>query len=72
MGQDWPANLLPIFDDSPVLVCLDCVSGEVIAWHPGEIEDEESEADWQRSFKREHASPSDCMGEWLENQVFGE
>ncbi|MGE3691834.1 MAG: SMI1/KNR4 family protein [Novosphingobium sp.] len=72
MGQEWPANLLPLFDENPVLVCLDLDSGEVVAWDPEDIEDEESEADWQRSFKREQASLAELMGDWLERPTFGE
>jgi len=72
MGQDWPENLVPLFDDDPALVCLDCGTGEVIGWDPEEIEDEESEADWQRSFKREHASLAELMEHWLAEPTFEE
>lgn len=72
MGQHWPANLLPLFDEEPVLVCLDCDSGAVIAYDPEEIEDWESEEDWQSCFKREYASLADCMDGWLESPVFSE
>jgi len=45
LGQDWPKNLLPLFDENPVLSCIDMDSGEMVAWDPEEIEDEESDED---------------------------
>jgi len=65
LGQDWPNNLLPLFDEDPVLGCIDLDSGEMVAWDPEEIEDEESDEDWQRSFKVEHPSLAMRMSEWL-------
>ena len=64
-GQDWPKNLLPLFDENPVLSCIDLETGEMIAWDPEEIEDEDSDADWQRSFKPEHPSLAALMAQWL-------
>lgn len=64
-GQDWPKNLLPLFDKNPVLICIDMDSGEIVAWDPEEIEDEDSDADWQRSFKVEHPSLTTLMEQWL-------
>ena len=71
-GQDWPKNLLPLFSEDPVLLCLDMDSGGMVAWDPEEIEDEDSEADWQRAFKPEQASLGDLMAEWLDRPTFGE
>ena len=71
-GQDWPKNLLPLFDENPVLSCIDLDSGQVVAWDPEEIEDEDSDEDWQRSFKVEHPSLSVLMAEWLGRPTFGE
>lgn len=65
LGQDWPKNLLPLFDEDPVLGCIDMDSGEMVAWDPEEIEDEESDEDWHRSFKIEHPSLALRMSEWL-------
>jgi hypothetical protein len=65
MGQDWPSNLLPLFEEDPVLLCLDLDGGSVIAWDPEEIEDEESEADWRRSFKPEQPDLASLMDKWL-------
>jgi hypothetical protein len=65
LGQDWPKNLLPFFDENPVLSCIDMDSGEMVAWDPEEIEDEDSDEDWQRSFKVEHPSLAAMLGEWL-------
>jgi hypothetical protein len=65
IGQDWPKNLLPLFDEDPVLGCIDLDSGEMVAWDPEEIEDEDSDEDWQRSFKVEHPSLAMRMSEWL-------
>jgi hypothetical protein len=65
LGQDWPKNLLPLFDENPVLSCIDMDSGEMVAWDPEEIEDEDSDEDWQRSFKVEHPSLAAMLGEWL-------
>ena len=45
LGQDWPKNLLPLFDEDPVLACIDLNTGEMVAWDPEEIEDEDSDAD---------------------------
>ena len=42
---------MPLFVEDPVLCCIDMDSAEMIAWDPEEIEDEESDEDWQRSFK---------------------
>jgi hypothetical protein len=65
LGQDWPKNLLPLFDEDPVLTCIDLDSGEIVAWDPEEIEDEDSDEDWQRSFKVEHPSLAALMEQWL-------
>jgi hypothetical protein len=70
-GQDWPKSLVPLFDENPVLVCLDFGSGEIVAWDPEEIEDEDSDEDWQRSFKPEHPSLAALMADWLERPSFG-
>src|SRR4030095_11056862 len=70
LGQDWPKNLLPLFDENPVLSCIDMDSGEMVAWDPEEIEDEDSEEDWQRSFKVEHPSLAALMAEWLGRPTF--
>jgi len=72
LGQAWPRNLLPILEEDPVLVCLDLDGGAIFAWDPEEIEDEESNEDWQRSFKWESAGLSALMDAWLESPVFGE
>ena len=69
-GQDWPKRLLPLFDENPVLSCIDMDSGEIVAWDPEEIEDEDSDEDWQRSFKVEHPSLAVLMAEWLERPTF--
>jgi hypothetical protein len=71
-GQDWPKNLLPLFDEDPVLSCIDLDSGQIVAWDPEEIEDEDSDDDWQRSFKVEHPSLSVLMAEWLGRPTFDE
>lgn len=70
LGQDWPKNLLPLFDENPVLSCIDMDSGHVVAWDPEEIEDEDSDEDWRRSFKVEHPSLAALMAEWLGRPTF--
>ena len=67
LGQDWPANLLPIFELDPVLLCLDLATGAMTAWDPEEIEDEESEEDWQRSFKPDEPTLATLMEKWLDS-----
>ena len=71
-GQDWPKNLLALFNEDPVLVCLDLDDGGIVAWDPEEIEDEESDEDWQRSFKREQSSLAELMEQWLNRPTFTE
>lgn len=72
LDQPWPKNLLPLFDENPVLSCIDMESGEMVAWDPEEIEDEDSDEDWQRSFKVEHPSLAALMAEWLGRPTFEE
>ena len=72
LGQDWPANLLPLFDEDPQLICLDLDSGGIVEWDPEEIEDEESDADWQRSFIRRQASLGELLEQWLGAPSFEE
>lgn len=72
LGQAWPKKLLPLFDENPVLSCIDMDSGEMVAWDPEEIEDEDSDEDWQRSFKVEHPSLAAQMAEWLGRPTFEE
>jgi hypothetical protein len=72
LGQDWPGNLLPLFDEDPVLSCIDMDSGRMVAWDPEEIEDEDSDEDWQRSFKPEHPTLAALMSEWLGRPTFEE
>ncbi|MCB2060521.1 MAG: SMI1/KNR4 family protein, partial [Novosphingobium sp.] len=69
-GQEWPANLLPVFDEERVIVSLDLECGAIIVWNPEEIEDEDSEEDWQRSFRREYTSLAECMDAWLASPIF--
>jgi hypothetical protein len=71
-GQDWPKHLLPLFEEDPVLVCIDLDSGAIVAWDPEEIEDEDSDEDWQRSFKPEEPSLAGLMRRWLESPTFTE
>jgi SMI1/KNR4 family protein SUKH-1 len=71
-GQEWPKSLLPLFSEDPVLVCIDMDGGGIVAWDPEEIEDEDSDEDWRRSFKREQSSLAALMSEWLESSTFGE
>ena len=71
-GQDWPKNLLPLFEEDPVLVCIDLDNGAMVAWDPEEIEDEDSEEDWARSFKRESPSLIALMSDWLQKPTFEE
>ena len=47
-------------------------SGRMVAWDPEEIEDEESDEDWQRSFKVEHDSLADLLAAWLDRPTFEE
>lgn len=70
LGQEWPKNLLPLFNEDPVLSCIDMDSGEMVAWDPEEIEDEDSDEDWQRSFKAEHPSLAALMADWLGRPTF--
>ena len=72
LGQDWPANLLPLFDEDPQLICLDLDNGGIVEWDPEEIEDEESDADWQRSFIRRQASLGELLEQWLGAPSFEE
>lgn len=72
LGQDWPRNLLPLFDENPVLCCLDMDSGEMIVWDAEEIEDEDSDEDWQRSFKPDHPSLAVMLQDWLGKPTFEE
>jgi hypothetical protein len=72
LGQEWPKRLLPLFDENPVLSCIDMDSGEMVAWDPEEIEDEDSDEDWQRSFKVEHPNLAALMAEWLGRPTFEE
>ena len=65
LGQPWPSNLLAIFEEDPVLLCLDLDTGAMMAWDPEEIEDEESDSDWKRSFKAEERSLAALMEKWL-------
>ena len=48
------------------------VAGVQLGKTPEEIEDEESEEDWQRSFKVEHPSLAALMAEWLGRPTFEE
>jgi hypothetical protein len=71
-GQEWPENLVPLFDEDPVLVCLDIESGKVIAWDPEEIDDPENFEQWEDSFKAEHDSLAAYMAAWVESPIFEE
>jgi len=71
-GQNWPPKLLPLFDENPVLVCVDLETGAIVAWDPEEIENEDSEADWQRSFKPEQPDLAELMRGWIASPAFGD
>jgi hypothetical protein len=68
--QDWPRNLLPLFEEDPVLICIDLDNGTMVAWDPEEIEDEDSDEDWERSFKPEAPSLASLMSDWLDRPTF--
>lgn len=70
--EEWPANLLPLFDENPALSCIDLDSGEIVIWDPEELEDEDSVEDWRRSFKVEHPSLASLMTNWVESPTFEE
>ena len=70
--QLWPGNLLPLFEDSPGWVSIDLDSGEIVYWDPEEIEDGESQADWQRSFKVEQETLDQAMEAWLDAPAAGD
>lgn len=70
LGQPWPATLLPLFDEDPVLVSLDLESGKIVAWDPEEIENENSEESWRRSFKVEFPTLAALMTKWLGEATF--
>jgi hypothetical protein len=72
LGQDWPKQLLPLFEENPVLSCIDLATGEIVAWDPEEIEDEDSDEDWQRSFKLEHPNLAALMSHWLGERTVDE
>jgi hypothetical protein len=44
----------------------------MVASDPEEIEDEDSDEDWQRSFKPEHPTLAALMSEWLGRPTFEE
>lgn len=69
-GQDWPGNLLPLFEENPVLICFDLDSGAIVAWDPEELEDEDSDEDWQRCFKPEASSLIELMANWVDRPMF--
>ena len=71
-GQDWPKNLLPLFEEDPVLICIDLDNGAMVAWDPEEIEDEDNDEDWARSFKPESPSLVALISDWLQKPTFEE
>ncbi|MFN8195093.1 MAG: SMI1/KNR4 family protein [Nocardioidaceae bacterium] len=71
-GQDWPEHLLPVFEEDPVLVCLDLGTGAIVDWDPEEIEDEDDEDDWRRSFKPAAESLAALWEHWLPRPTFAE
>lgn len=64
-GQLWPANLIPLFDQSPQLLCLDADTGRMVCWDPEMIEDVEQGEDWNQSFVHEADSLAAMMEAWL-------
>ena len=64
-GQEWPANLLPLFDYDPQWLCIDLESGRIVCWDPEELDDEESAEDWARTFIPEADSLGALMERWL-------
>ena len=71
-GQPWPANLLPLFDQSPQLLCLDADSGKIVCWDPELIEDVEQGSDFDQSFVPEADSLGALMEAWLESPTMAE
>jgi hypothetical protein len=71
-GQLWPANLIPLFDQSPQLLCLDADTGQVICWDPEMIEDVEEGEDWDQSFVPEADSLTALMEAWLASPTMTE
>ena len=71
-GQRWPANLIPLFDQSPQLLCLDADTGRMICWDPEMIEDVEEGEDWDQSFVPEADSLAAVMEAWLASPTMTE
>ena len=71
-GQLWPANLLPLFDQSPQLLCLDTDTGRMICWDPELIEDVEEGKDWDQSFVAEADGLGALMEAWLASPTMTE
>jgi len=45
-------------------------SNAVVAWDPEELEDEDSDEDWQRCFKPEASSLIELMANWVDRSTF--
>lgn len=71
-GQLWPANLIPLFEQSPQLLCIDADSGRIICWDPELIEDVEEGEDWDQSFVPEADSLAALMDAWLDTPTMAE
>ena len=67
-GLDWPQYLLPVLEDSAVLICVDAASpeGRVIVWDPEGLEELTSAAEWARCFRLEATSLDLWLQDWLD------
>ena len=66
-GRTWPRHLLPIVDESMVLLCVDTESEEegIVAWDPEDLDERVSDRAWQHSFSEEAPSLVAWLSEWL-------
>lgn len=71
-GEDWPANLLPLFEEGTRWLCIDRESANIICWDAELLDEEDSVEAWKNSFVPEADNLADLMDRWLEQPTKAE
>ena len=70
-GEHWPAKLLPIWEASEEIGCLDLETGAITSYDPSRMQDIHG-GYWRRSFAKEASSLAELMQKWLGETTFDE
>jgi hypothetical protein len=70
LGQPWPEELFPLYEEERVPVSYDLSSSKVLAWEADRIEDLDDAGQFEGSFIEEAGSLAELLTSWLASETF--